>query len=154
MPRRRDLLIAALLALAAASGAWAERDRALRDSYPHQHRDERRQPLPERRTLPQGGFIQSDGFIHRDRRYRDNDDNRRDHGQNRRSYAGDRGEDRYPPTNARPSRTVNDVIREVEGRYGGKVVGVQTVQGPGGPAYRVRVLQRDGRVKTMVVPGN
>ncbi len=48
----------------------------------------------------------------------------------------------------RPLRPVNDVVRQVEGSYGGKVVGVQQE----GDHYRVRVLQRDGRVRTVTVP--
>lgn len=48
-------------------------------------------------------------------------------------------------------RSVNDVINEVERRYGGKVVGVQRADQN---TYRVRVLQRDGRVKTLHVPAD
>jgi len=51
-------------------------------------------------------------------------------------------------------RTVNDVIGEVENRYGGKVVGVQQAQQGGQSMYRVRVLQRNGRVKTIMVPAD
>ncbi|MET0378632.1 MAG: hypothetical protein ABW049_06510, partial [Spongiibacteraceae bacterium] len=53
----------------------------------------------------------------------------------------------YRRDNPRP---VNDVIREVQQRYGGQVIGVQNSEG--GSMYRVRVLQRDGRVKTVLVP--
>lgn len=53
----------------------------------------------------------------------------------------------YRRDNPRP---VNDVIREVQHRYGGQVIGVQNSEG--GSMYRVRVLQRDGRVKTVLVP--
>lgn len=154
MPRR-FALIAALLALATASGAWADRDHQPRDSYQHHRRDDRPQYPHQRRILPQGEIMQSTGFIHRSRGYRDDDrddEHRRDRGYER--HYRDQEGDRYQPASGRPQRSVNDVIREVEGRYGGKVVGVQTVQGPTGPAYRVRVLQRDGRVKTMVVPGH
>jgi hypothetical protein len=49
-----------------------------------------------------------------------------------------------------PGRPVNDVIKQVERRYGGRVVGVQQE----GAYYRVRVLQRDGRVKTVTMPAN
>ena len=47
-------------------------------------------------------------------------------------------------------RPVNDVVREVQNRYGGQVIGVQNSDG--GSMYRVRVLQRDGRVKNVMVP--
>jgi len=47
-------------------------------------------------------------------------------------------------------RPVNDVVREVQDRYGGQVIGVQNSDG--GSMYRVRVLQRDGRVKNVMVP--
>jgi hypothetical protein len=53
-----------------------------------------------------------------------------------------------------PQRPVNDVINEVERRYGGKVVGVQQGVQNEQMMYRVRVLQRDGRVKTLHVPAN
>lgn len=47
-------------------------------------------------------------------------------------------------------RPVNDVIREVQKRYGGQVIGVQN--SAGGSQYRVRVLQSDGRVRNVIVP--
>lgn len=47
-----------------------------------------------------------------------------------------------------PRRGVNEVIDMVERRYGGKVVGVES----GADHYRVRLLQRDGRVRTLRVP--
>ena len=68
----------------------------------------------------------------------------RDRDRNNRNNYDVRGSD----ANGRPLRPVNDVVREVEGTYGGKVVGVQQA----GNEYRVRVLQRDGRVKTVSVP--
>lgn len=52
------------------------------------------------------------------------------------------------PRNGAPQRGVNDVIDMVERRYGGKVVGVESA----GDHYRVRLLQRDGRVRTLQVP--
>lgn len=55
--------------------------------------------------------------------------------------------DNSPRDNPRP---VNDVIREVQQRYGGQVIGVQN--SAGGSQYRVRVLQSDGRVRNVVVP--
>lgn len=52
------------------------------------------------------------------------------------------------PQRGAPQRGVNDVIDMVERRYGGKVVGVENA----GDHYRVRLLQRDGRVRTLQVP--
>lgn len=52
------------------------------------------------------------------------------------------------PSDARPQRGVNEIINMVERRYGGKVVGVEAA----GDHYRVRLLQRDGRVRTLHVP--
>jgi hypothetical protein len=63
------------------------------------------------------------------------------------------GRDRDKPRH-HPQRSVNDVIGEVENRYGGKVVGVQQTQRDEQMMYRVRVLQRDGRVKTLMVPAD
>lgn len=48
--------------------------------------------------------------------------------------------------------TVNEVISKVERSYGGKVVGVQESGQGADRFYHVRVLQRDGRVKTVTVP--
>ncbi len=62
---------------------------------------------------------------------------------------------REHPPNREPrnhQRSVNEVIGEVEKGYGGKVVGVQQTQREQEPMYRVRVLQRNGRVKTIMVP--
>lgn len=49
-----------------------------------------------------------------------------------------------------PRRGVNDVIQMVERRYGGKVVGVEQTN----DHYQVRLLQRDGRVRTLHVPAD
>ncbi len=50
--------------------------------------------------------------------------------------------------------TVNEVIEYVERRHQGKVVDVQTRQTDRGTVYLVRVLSRDGRVRTVTVPAN
>jgi|GEM_PF-2978828 len=60
----------------------------------------------------------------------------------------------YGQRNGHSQRSVNDVIGEVENRYGGKVVGVQQAQQGENSMYRVRVLQRNGRVKTIMVPAD
>lgn len=75
---------------------------------------------------------------------RDRNDGGRDYDRDQRGYEQQRNYE----SNGRPLRPVNDVVRQVEGTYGGKVVGVQQA----GSEYRVRVLQRDGRVKTVSVP--
>jgi len=62
------------------------------------------------------------------------------------------GRDREP--RGHQQRSVHEVIGEVENRYGGKVVGVQQQQRDEEMMYRVRVLQRDGRVKTLMVPAD
>lgn len=94
-------------------------------------------------------------------RYRDDDRyrDRHDSGYGR-SYGGDGIYQRFHGGGDRGNesgyyrrggqRPVNDVIREVQDRYGGQVIGVQNSEG--GSMYRVRVLQRDGRVKNVMVP--
>lgn len=134
------------ISVAACSAAWAERgnrERSMRD-------DERRE---QQRSIP------APSFQHRSTRewssgpdYRDEHrDGRRDNYRSRElqgRFYDDRdrasGYDRR-----RGQRPVNDVIREVQDRYGGQVIGVQQ---SGGDAYRVRVLQRDGRVRNVLVP--
>jgi len=68
------------------------------------------------------------------------------------AQAGPRSQEHGPRGSGHSQRSVNDVIGEVENRYGGKVVGVQQAQQGGQPMYRVRVLQSNGRVKTIMVP--
>lgn len=48
--------------------------------------------------------------------------------------------------------TVNEAVRQVEQRYGGRVVNVQTVRTERGVVYRIRILDREGRVRTVTVP--
>jgi hypothetical protein len=67
---------------------------------------------------------------------------------NQRLYDDRRNDSGYHRSSGQ--RPVNDVIREVQSRYGGQVIGVQNSEG--GSMYRVRVLQRDGRVKNVLVP--
>lgn len=102
----------------------------------------------------------SDGYRHANDRDNDRyDNNRRYENRNRgvnsqeqllnQRFYDDRRDNSsyYRRDNPRP---VNDVIREVQHQYGGQVIGVQNSEG--GSMYRVRVLQHDGRVKTVLVP--
>lgn len=114
----------------------------------------------------------SDGYRHANDRDRDNDRYNNDRNDNNRYDTGRRYESRERGVNSQEQlfnqrfyddrrdnsgyyrrdnpRPVNDVIREVQHRYGGQVIGVQNSEG--GSMYRVRVLQHDGRVKTVLVP--
>lgn len=54
-------------------------------------------------------------------------------------------------------RPMREAIGEVEQNYRGHVVDVQSLRRDGGPdddVYRMRVLQHDGRVKTVTVPAH
>jgi len=58
-----------------------------------------------------------------------------------------------------PQRPMREAIGEVEQHYRGHVVNVQSLRSNDANAsdedmYRMRVLQRDGRVKTVTVPAN
>lgn len=57
---------------------------------------------------------------------------------------------------ARGQRPVREAIGEVEHNYRGHVVDVQSLRKneTDEDVYRMRVLQRDGRVKTVTVPAN
>ena len=67
-------------------------------------------------------------------------------------------EQRYErePNRGRPSqRPMREAIGEVEQNYRGHVVDVQSLRRDSNEdVYRMRVLQRDGRVKTVTVPAN
>jgi uncharacterized membrane protein YkoI len=53
----------------------------------------------------------------------------------------------------RPQRQMREAIGEVEQNYRGHVVDVQSrTNATDEDVYRMRVLQRDGRVKTVTVP--
>ena len=56
----------------------------------------------------------------------------------------------------RPQRPMREAIGEVEQNYRGHVVNVQSLRtnATDEDVYRMRVLQRDGRVKTVTVPAN
>ncbi len=166
MPFHRTALFAALT-LALSAGAWAERgghrgDGGYRDNGGMRQVETRGnggQPWRE----ANGGGNRNDlrpGYRDDDRmheRYRSDDrhSDRHDSGYGgdgiyqRFHGGGDRGDESgyYRRGGQRP---VNDAIREVQDRYGGQVIGVQNSEG--GSMYRVRVLQRDGRVKNVMVP--
>lgn len=150
---RRSTLAAVLaLALAGAAAAWADRDdggRADRHEQPRGNgerwRDTSLRPREEWRG--RGDFER--GYPPGSRRV---DDDRGHHRSNdalyQRLHDNNRGDSGYYRRGGQ--RPVNDVIREVQDRYGGQVIGVQNSEG--GSMYRVRVLQRDGRVKNVMVP--
>jgi hypothetical protein len=137
----RTIAILLAASLVASGAVLAERDK--RERRP---RDEARYEQP--RELP------APTFQHRSTRQwapeRERRDDYRDHlpRQSQGRFYDDRtrapGYDRR-----RGQRPVNDVIREVQDRYGGQVIGVQQSNGD---TYRVRVLQRDGRVRNVLVP--
>lgn len=62
----------------------------------------------------------------------------------------------YPPQDRSGQRPMREAIGEVEQNYRGHVVDVQSLRRGDADAnvYRMRVLQRDGRVKTVTVPAN
>lgn len=134
----------ALGLLMAAGGAHAERDQReerLRGSLDRSVPQRGREGLgisPGTPSIAPGGLRHRDYPDQRVRRY-DEDRSRE------RSYRDERQHNGPAP---RATRPVDDVIRQVERSYGGKVVGVQQE----GANYRVRVLQRDGRVKTVMMP--
>lgn len=151
------LCLAALLALCCIGTAWADRggnddSERFRSPGHQQNRDQPGRLRSEGYPASQARRgIAPNGLRHRD--YPDQPVRSLDaRGSGERGYS-ERGPARGPEREQRhqtaPSgRPVNDVIRQVERNYGGKVVGVQQE----GANYRVRVLQRDGRVKTVMMP--
>lgn len=128
------LFIVALIAVITPVGhdAWADRDKHQRSS--RQEEGQRSYPPPSSRH-----------WDHRDDR--PNQRSQRDSNSLNSRLYDDRS--KYSGYDRRSPRPVNDVIREVQNRYGGQVIGVQHNDGE---TYRVRVLQRDGRVKNVLVP--
>jgi len=65
-------------------------------------------------------------------------------------------QDRDEPREGRGQRPMREAIGEVEQNYRGHVVNVQSLRTNASDedVYRMRVLQRDGRVKTVTVPAN
>jgi uncharacterized membrane protein YkoI len=64
--------------------------------------------------------------------------------------------DRQDQRDGHAQRPVREAIGEVEQNYRGHVVNVQSLRKneTDEDVYRMRVLQRDGRVKTVTVPAN
>ena len=164
------MLMPLILTLSSISStAWAEHDHRSRgNDDPYKQRPLNFTAEEQRPIIQPHGFStrqlrewdRGDGN-YRDDRYRDHNERNNDwrrvddwrddsrHNDDRRGNGSyqrlhDTGSSRY-----RSQRPVNDVIREVQNRYDGQVIGVQN--GDGG-MYRVRVLQRDGRVKNVLVP--
>ncbi len=48
--------------------------------------------------------------------------------------------------------TTEAAIRQAEERYGGRAVGAKPIQGPNGTIHRVKLLQPNGRLKTVIIP--
>lgn len=47
--------------------------------------------------------------------------------------------------------TMDQAIDQAQRRYGGKVINAREVQGIDGPVYRVRVLQENGKLRTVTI---
>lgn len=140
------LAVTALIAVLTATspGAWADRDKHQRNG-----RQEERQRDERQRQYPPGAdadpATSSRNWDRQDAR--PNRRSQRDSNPLNSRLYDDRSN--YSGYDRRSPRPVNDVIREVQDRYGGQVIGVQHNDGE---TYRVRVLQRDGRVKNVLVP--
>lgn len=131
-------LIAALTAVS--PDVWADRDKHQRNGrHEERQREERQRQYPSEQAPSSRNWDRQDARPNR-RSQRDSNP------LNSRLY-DDRS--KYSGYDRRSPRPVNDVIREVQDRYGGQVIGVQHNDGE---TYRVRVLQRDGRVKNVLVP--
>ena len=176
------MLVPLLLALTSGSSAWADRDHGSRgygNQDPYKQRPLNFTAEEQRPIIPAPPFSsrQTRDWNQRDERYRGSYE--RDSGYRQNDYRDEsrdgfyRRNDGYQRVDERGNdavyqrlhdnrrqddtgyyqrgsqRPVNDVIREVQNRYGGQVIGVQNSDGG---MYRVRVLQRDGRVKNVLVP--
>ncbi len=49
------------------------------------------------------------------------------------------------------SMTMDQAIDKAQRRYGGKVINAREVEGVDGPVYRVRVLQENGKLRTVTI---
>ena len=47
--------------------------------------------------------------------------------------------------------TMDQAIDQAQRRYGGKVINAREVQSVNGPVYRVRVLQENGKLRTITI---
>lgn len=52
---------------------------------------------------------------------------------------------------SRSSLSAREAISIAERRYGGRAVGAKRIQTSSGTAYRVRILQGDGKIKNVVI---
>ena len=52
-----------------------------------------------------------------------------------------------------PSLTARDAIDIAERRYGGRAGGARKIVSPSGTAYKVRILQDDGKIKNVIIDG-
>lgn len=162
-------VIPALLILALASvsgGASAEREQGSRDNrdtglqFRGQFRDDSHNDFRSGQNHPRNYDSRNYDSRNYDSRNDDQRNDPRTEAVYQRLYDDRREDNRYdnredsssyrPGYNRGGQRPVNDVVREVQNRYGGQVIGVQNSDG--GSMYRVRVLQRDGRVKNVMVP--
>jgi len=51
----------------------------------------------------------------------------------------------------RPRIGLDEAVRRVQRETGGRILSAEAVQGPGAPAYRIKVLLPSGRVRVIVV---
>ena len=52
-----------------------------------------------------------------------------------------------------PQLTARDAISIAERRYGGRAVGAKKISSPSGIAYKVRILQSDGKIRNVIIDG-
>ncbi len=57
-----------------------------------------------------------------------------------------------PPAQQRPQISASEAAARVQAREGGKILAVETING--GAAYRVKILNRKGQVRAIVVNAN
>ncbi|MBD2858455.1 PepSY domain-containing protein [Spongiibacter sp. KMU-158] len=62
-------------------------------------------------------------------------------------------ENRFNASPAAPSISAREAVGIAERRYGGRAVGAREINTPNGPAYRVRILQDDGKIKNVIIDG-
>lgn len=56
-----------------------------------------------------------------------------------------------PTPLSRSEKTTEAAIREAEERFGGRAVGAKPIAGPNGTYHRVRLLQPNGRLRTVTI---
>ncbi len=62
-------------------------------------------------------------------------------------------ESRFNTSPAAPSITLREAVSIAEQRYEGRAVGARAITTPSGPAYRVRILQDNGKIKNVIIDG-